>query len=95
MSSRLYVGNLPFHATQELIAQRFTHCGEVKAVDVVIDRETGRSRGFAFVEMASSPAAAKAIADLDGKDFEGRPMRVAVAEDRNAGRAERGPRRAR
>jgi cold-inducible RNA-binding protein len=95
MSNRLYVGNLPFHATHELISQRFVASGEVKGVDVVLDRETGRSRGFAFVEMASPAAAQKAIADLDGKDFEGRPLRVSVAEDRRSGRNDRNSRQGR
>jgi cold-inducible RNA-binding protein len=96
MSSRLYVGNLPFHVTHEVITQRFIQCGEVKGVDVVLDRETGRSRGFAFVEMASPAAAEKAIAELDGQDLEGRPLRVSIAEDRRAGRNDRGgPRRGR
>jgi RNA recognition motif-containing protein len=92
MSNRLYVGNLPFHATHELITQRFIACGEVKAVDVMLDRDTGRSRGFAFVEMASPAAAEKAISELDGVDFEGRPLRVSIAEER---RNDRGPRRGR
>jgi RNA recognition motif-containing protein len=92
MSNRLYVGNLPFHATHDLITQRFIDCGEVKAVDVVIDRDTGRSRGFAFVEMATPAAAEKAIAALDGTDFDGRPLRVSIAEER---RSDRGPRRGR
>jgi cold-inducible RNA-binding protein len=95
MSNRIYVGNLPFHATHDLIAQRFIHCGEVKGVDVVIDRDTGRSRGFAFVEMATPQAAEKAIAELDGQDFEGRPLRVSIAEDRRSGRPSRGPQRGR
>jgi RNA recognition motif-containing protein len=86
MSSRLYVGNLPFHATHDLITQRFVACGEVKGVDVVIDRDTGRSRGFAFVEMASQVAAEKAIAQLDGQDFDGRPLRVSIAEERGSSR---------
>jgi RNA recognition motif-containing protein len=95
MSNRLYVGNLPFHATHELITKRFVSCGEVKAVDVVLDRDTGRSRGFAFVEMGTPAEAEKAIAELDGKDFEGRPLRVSVAEERRSGGNHRGPRRGR
>ena len=90
MSNRLYVGNLPFHATQDLITQRFIACGEVNEVTVMLDRETGRSRGFAFVEMATQAAADKAIAELDGKDFEGRPLRVSIAEERRSGRGDRG-----
>lgn len=93
MSNRLYVGNLPFHATEELIAQRFVSCGEVIGANVVIDRDTGRSRGFAFVDMATPSAAQKAISELDGADFEGRSLRVSIAEERRSGRNERGPRR--
>lgn len=93
MSNRLYVGNLPFHATEELISQRFTSIGEVVSVNVVIDRESGRSRGFAFVDMATPEAAEEAISKLDGEDFEGRSLRVSVAEDRRSGRNERGSRR--
>lgn len=93
MSNRLYVGNLPFHATEELITQRFISCGDVIGANVVIDRDTGRSRGFAFVDMATPSAAQKAISELDGADFEGRTLRVSVAEDRRPGRNDRGPRR--
>jgi cold-inducible RNA-binding protein len=85
VSNRLYVGNLPFHATEDLLSQRFAACGTVVSVAVITDRETGRSRGFAFVEMDSPAAAQKAIADLDGKDLEGRPLRVRIAEERSQG----------
>jgi RNA recognition motif-containing protein len=85
MSNRLYVGNLPFHATEELLSQRFAACGGVVSVSVVIDRETGRSRGFAFIDMESPAAAQKAIAELDGQDMEGRALRVSIAEERKGG----------
>lgn len=85
MSNRLYVGNLPFHATEELLSQRFASSGGVTSVSIVIDRMTGRSRGFAFVDMESPAAAQKAIAELDGQDMEGRPLRVRIAEDRRPG----------
>jgi len=85
MSNRLYVGNLVFHATEDLLTQRFATCGGVVSVSVVTDRETGRSRGFAFVEMENVAAAQKAIAELDGQDLEGRALRVRVAEDRKPG----------
>lgn len=85
MSNRLYVGNLPFHATESLLSERFAACGGVVSVSVVTDRETGRSRGFAFVEMESAAAGEKAIAELDGQDLEGRPLRVRVAEERKPG----------
>ena len=95
MSNRLYVGNLPFHATDDLISQRMAKCGEVRGVDLILDRVTGRPRGFAFVEMATAEGMQKAIAELDGKDFEGRPLTVKVAEERGGGgpRGNSGPRR--
>jgi cold-inducible RNA-binding protein len=85
MSNRLYVGNLPFHATEDLISQRVAQCGEVRGVDLILDRVTGRPRGFAFVEMATAEGMQKAIAELDGESFEGRPLTVKVAEDRRGG----------
>jgi cold-inducible RNA-binding protein len=85
MSSRLYVGNLPYHATEDLITQHFATSGEVKAVNLMLDRMSGQSRGFCFVEMATPDAAQKAIADLNGKDFAGRALRIDVAEERRPG----------
>ncbi|MBX3159381.1 MAG: RNA-binding protein [Deltaproteobacteria bacterium] len=85
MSNRLYVGNLPFHATEDLIQKHFAATGEVSAVQLMLDRETGQSRGFCFVEMATPEGAQKAIADLNGRDFAGRSLRVDVAEERRGG----------
>jgi RNA recognition motif-containing protein len=85
VSNRLYVGNLPFHATEDLINQKFATCGEVREVALMLDRMTGQSRGFCFVEMATAEGAQKAIAELDGKDFEGRSLRVDVAQERRSG----------
>ena len=82
MSNRLFVGNLAFHVTEDLLKQYVTQSGEVRSVDLILDRVSGRPRGFAFVEMASSEAMQKAISDLDGKDFEGRTLNVKVAEER-------------
>ena len=82
MSNRLYVGNLPYHATEDLIQQHFAGSGEVSSVQLMIDRASGQSRGFCFVEMANAEAAQKAINDLNGKDFVGRSLRVDVAEER-------------
>jgi RNA recognition motif-containing protein len=86
MSNRLFVGNLPFHVTEDLLQQHVSQVGPVQSVKVILDRDTGRARGFAFVEMATAEGAQKAIAELDGKDLEGRPLSVRVAEER----AERG-----
>lgn len=85
MSNRLYVGNLPYHATEDLISQRFATCGEVREVALMLDRMTGQSRGFCFVEMATAEGAEKAIADLNGQDFEGRSLRVDLAQERPRG----------
>lgn len=85
MSSRLYVGNLPYHATEDLISQHFTAAGEVASVHLMVDRMSGQSRGFCFVEMASPDAAAKAVAELNGKELSGRSLRVDIAEERRPG----------
>jgi cold-inducible RNA-binding protein len=85
MSNRLYVGNLPFHATEDLIQKTFATSGQVTSVSLVLDRTSGQSRGFCFVEMANADAAQKAITDLDGKPFGGpggRPLRVSPAQDK-------------
>ena len=82
MGSRLYVGNLSFDATSETVREAFAPFGEVSDVHVVTDRESGRSRGFAFVTMGSSNEAAKAIAEMNGKMLDGRALRVNEAEDR-------------
>ena len=84
MSNRLYVGNLPFHATEDLITQKFSACGEVREVALMLDRMTGQSRGFCFVEMATPEGAEKALSQLNGQDFEGRALRVDVAQERPA-----------
>ncbi len=85
MSSRLYVGNLPFHATEDLIAKTFATSGEVKKVDLMIDRVSGQSRGFCFVDMGTAEAAQKAIQDLNGQQMDGRALRVDIAEERRGG----------
>jgi len=82
MSNRLYVGNLAFQATEDLIQKQFSACGEVASVSLVLDHVSGRSRGFAFVEMASAEAAQKAIAELNGKELLGRSLRVDIAGER-------------
>lgn len=82
MSSKLYVGNLPFDCGEEDLHELFASQGEVISAKVVTDRETGRSRGFGFVEMASSEDAQNAIQNLDGKDFMGRALKVNIAQPR-------------
>ena len=78
----IYVGNLSFDATQEDINQVFVEYGTVKSVKVPTDRETGRVRGFAFVEMSSDTEEEAAIAALDGAEWMGRDLRVNKAKPR-------------
>ncbi len=82
MSTRLYVGNLSFNTTGDTIRDLFGALGEVTDVHVVMDRDTGRPRGFAFVTMGSPAEAQKAIAEINGKTVDGRPLRVNEAEER-------------
>ena len=89
--TRLYVGNLPFSATDESVRALFSKHGTVEKVSLITDRETGRPRGFGFVEMSSADAA-RAIQALNGADFGGRPLRVNEAQDRPRGGGG-GPRR--
>jgi len=85
MGNRLYVGNLSFRATSESVRTAFAAIGEVTDVHVVTDRETGQSRGFAFVTMANAADAAKAIAEMNGALLDGRPLKVNEAEERQGG----------
>jgi cold-inducible RNA-binding protein len=85
MGNRLYVGNLSFNADKETVRAAFAEVGEVTDVHLVTDRETGRSRGFAFVTMGTSQLAAEAISRLDGTLIDGRALKVNEAEERSAG----------
>jgi cold-inducible RNA-binding protein len=82
MGSKLYVGNLSFQVTAEQLRTLFAQQGEVKEAVVLSDRDTGRSRGFGFVTMGSDADAQKAIQSLNGQDFEGRPLKVNEAQER-------------
>lgn len=84
MGNRLYVGNLSFHSTSDVVRDLFAQHGEVTDVHLVSDRETGRSRGFAFVTMATDTQAAAAIGALNGVDLDGRSLRVNEAEERQS-----------
>ncbi len=84
MGKKIYVGNLPFTATEDEVRGLFERHGSVTSVSLINDRETGRPRGFGFVEMDEAGAEA-AISSLDGKDFGGRSLRVNEAQDRRAG----------
>ena len=78
----IYVGNLPFRATQGELEQLFGEYGAVDSAAVIMDRETGRSRGFGFVEMPNDDEARKAIEELDGHNLGGRDLRVNEARPR-------------
>jgi RNA recognition motif-containing protein len=82
MNTRLYVGNLSFNTNAEGVRAAFQEFGTVSDVHLVSDRETGRSRGFAFVTMGTPEEAAKAIEGMDGRTLDGRPLRVNEAEQR-------------
>ncbi|MCU0659178.1 MAG: RNA-binding protein [Polyangiaceae bacterium] len=84
MSTRLYVGNLSFHTTNDSIRNAFEHSGNVTDVHLVSDRDSGQSRGFAFVTMGSPTEATNAISQMNGALLDGRPLRVNVAEERQA-----------
>ena len=78
----MYVSNLSFHTTEEDLNKLFSQYGAVQSAKIITDRETGRSRGFAFVEMASDEESNKAIAGLNNKEIEGRAMSVSVAKEK-------------
>jgi RNA recognition motif-containing protein len=82
MGNRLYVGNLSFDTNEETLLQAFAQYGDVQEARIVTDRETGRSRGFAFVSMADEQGAKEAIAQMNGAMVDGRSLRVNEAEDR-------------
>jgi RNA recognition motif-containing protein len=90
MGKRIFVGNLPFSATEEQLRDLFAQHGEVTSAEIVKDRFTERSRGFAFVEMADDAAATAAVAALNQYQMEGRPLTVNEARARTEGG--RGPR---
>lgn len=83
MSTNIYVGNLSFDTSTSQLEGLFAHHGEVTGAQVITDRDTGRSRGFGFVEMADSEAAQNAISAIDGSDLDGRRLKVNVAKSRS------------
>jgi cold-inducible RNA-binding protein len=92
--TKLYVGNLPFTATEDSVRALFAPHGTVEKVSLITDRDTGQARGFGFVEMSTADAS-RAMQALNGSDFGGRPLKVNEAQDRprTGGGAGRGPRR--
>ena len=82
MGKKLFVGNLPFKTTGDDLKGLFSTAGTCESASVIMDRETGKSRGFGFVEMASEPEAESATASLNGSELDGRKITVAPANDR-------------
>ena len=80
MGKKLYVGNLPYSATDQSLIDTFSQCGTVESAKVIMDRDSGRSKGFAFVEMSTEAEAAAAINKFNGQDYDGRAMTVNEAK---------------
>ena len=82
MGTRLYVGNLSYETMEEDLQEMFKEAGEITKCDVILDKFTGKSRGFAFIEMTTQEGATKAVELFDGKDLQGRNLRVNEARPR-------------
>jgi RNA recognition motif-containing protein len=93
MEAKLYVGNLPYTTTDADLQSLFAQAGTVTSASVVKDRDSGRSKGFGFVEMSTADEAQQAISQLDGKDFQGRTLKVNIARPREEGGGGGGARR--
>ena len=91
MGKKLYIGGLPYSTSQEALASLFSEVGTVESARIITDRETGRSKGFAFVEMSSDSEAQAAIEKFNGQNFEGRRLTVNEARPQPP-RENRGPR---
>jgi RNA recognition motif-containing protein len=89
MAHKLFVGSLAFSTTTEGLQDFFAQAGEVTSAAVVTDRDTGRSRGFGFVEMTTPEAAQRAVADLNGRELDGRSLRIEVSKPKQDGYATR------
>src|SRR5271169_1218493 len=90
MGKKLYVGNLTYGVTDGTLQQMFAPHGTVESAQVIMDRDTGRSKGFGFVEMSSDKEAQAAIAALNGKEVEGRALTVNEAKPKESGGGGRG-----
>jgi RNA recognition motif-containing protein len=82
MQNKVYVGNLPFSATNDSLTETFSEAGTVTSANVIMDRDTNRSKGFAFVEMSTEEEANKAVSTFNGKDYNGRDLKVSIAKPR-------------
>jgi cold-inducible RNA-binding protein len=85
MSKRIYVGNLSFGTTETTLRDLFGQAGSVSEVKVMLDRETGRPRGFAFVEMSNESEAQAAVAQFNSRELDGRQLKVDIAAERTGG----------
>lgn len=85
MGRKLYVGNLTYDCTEDALSAKMAEYGTVESVKIITDRDTGRSKGFGFVEMASDSEAHAAIDGLNGQDMDGRPLRVNEAKPQERG----------
>jgi len=79
--TKLYIANLPYHATEDILRHIFEHAGAVRNATIIKDPHTGRSKGFGFVEMETQDAAAQAIAQFNGDVYDGRVVRVEASRD--------------
>jgi RNA recognition motif-containing protein len=93
MGRKIFVGNLAFDTTNHDLQELFGSIGTCDSATVVTDRDTGRSRGFGFVEMSSAGDAQRAISELNGREVHGRALRVSEANERPSNSGSRGPRR--
>jgi len=89
MGKKIFVGNLSFDTTSADLESLFAQMGTCTSATVVTDRDTGRSRGFGFVEMSSASEAQKAIAELNGRELQGRTLNVSEARERSGGGGDR------
>ena len=85
MAKKLYVGNLSYEVTEDELSQLFSQCGQVSGTRIIKDKETGRSKGFGFVEMPNDDEATQAITRMKGHDLKGRPIMVDEAREKPAG----------
>src|SRR4029078_1097926 len=85
MGKKLFVGNLSFNTTNEELSDLFSQVGTCESASVIMDRATGRSRGFGFVEMGSASEAQRPLAELSGRELQGRALNVSEAREREAG----------
>ncbi len=76
MGKKLYVGNLPFSATEDSLKEAFSQFGTVESITIIMDRDTGRPKGFGFLEMSSQKEAADVVAKMNGAEMDGRALRV-------------------